>query len=215
MSSRHSIPAPTLARLAGYLRCLTEIEPHELEFVSSEELGRRAHCPAELVRRDLSYFGEFGRRGVGYNVALLRQTVADILRLDRPQSVVLLGAGNLGRALIAYPGWSGYNLQIVAAFDTDPAKIGTHLWGVEVLDAECVGIKIPEFRARLAIMAVPSAAAQAAADRVAAAGIRGILNFAPVPLTSPPGVEVRNVSFITEIAVLSYQAAVHEEGGVP
>ena len=95
-----SIPEPTLKRLAGYLRCLNEIDP-EMEFIASEELGRRTQCPAELVRRDLSYFGEFGRRGVGYNVTLLRQAIARILRLNQRQDIILVGAGNLGRALIA------------------------------------------------------------------------------------------------------------------
>lgn len=205
------IPSPTLERLAGYLRCLSEIEPHEMEFISSDELGRRTQCPAELVRRDLSYFGEFGRRGVGYNVTLLRQTIARILRLNQKQNAVLVGAGNLGMALLAYPGWDRYNLRIVAAFDVDPEKIGRRLWGTEVYDAASIGTRVPELDVKMAVLTVPASAAQSTADELVRAGIRGILNFAPVPILVPKGVVVRNVSFITEMAVLSYYTSVEEE----
>ncbi|MBW3625441.1 MAG: redox-sensing transcriptional repressor Rex [Armatimonadetes bacterium] len=203
MTSR-SIPEPTLKRLAGYLRCLNEIDPPDLEFIASEELGRRTQCPAELVRRDLSYFGEFGRRGVGYNVALLRQTIAKILHLNQRQNVILVGAGNLGRALVAYPGWHQYNLVIVAAFDTDPARIGEEIGGVRVEDASRLSERVDELGARMAILTVPAQAAQPAADQLIAAGIKGILNFAPTPLEAPRSVVVRNVSVITEMAALSY-----------
>lgn len=205
------IPAPTLERLAGYLHCLSEIDPHEMEFISSEELGKRTQTPAELVRRDLSYFGEFGRRGVGYNIVLLKQTISKILRLNRRQELILVGAGNLGMALLAYPGWDRYNLKIVAAFDTDPEKIGRRLWGTHVYDAATIGTVVREMNVKMAVLTVPAGAAQATADQLVAAGIRGILNFAPVPLAVPKHVVVRNVSFITEMAVLSYYASADTE----
>ena len=199
-----SIPEPTLKRLAGYLRCLNEIDPPDLEFIASEELGRRTQSPAELVRRDLSYFGEFGRRGVGYNVTLLRQTIAKILHLNQRQDIILVGAGNLGRALAAYPGWHQYNLVIVAAFDEDPQRIGEEIGGVKIEDVATLGVRIPELGARLAILTVPAPTAQPAANQLVAAGIRGILNFAPASLEAPRNVVVRNVSVITEMAALSY-----------
>lgn len=210
MASNADIPAPTLERLATYLGCLSDIDPREMEFISSEELGRRTQCPAELVRRDLSYFGDFGRRGVGYNVTLLRQAIVRILGLNRPQPVILVGAGHLGMALLAYPGWSRYNLSIVAAFDVDPLKIGTQLWGVEVHAADQIATTVRDLGVRMALVTVPAEVAQATADRLVAAGIRGILNFAPTPLAVPKHVVVRNVSFITEMAVLSYYTAAEE-----
>jgi redox-sensing transcriptional repressor len=202
--SARAIPEPTLKRLAGYLRCLNEIDPPDLEFIASEELGRRTQCPAELVRRDLSYFGEFGRRGVGYNVTLLRQTIARILHLNQRQDVILIGAGNLGRALISYPGWDQYHIVIAAAFDADPNKIGKPFGPVIVEDMDALLTRVPELNVRMAILTVPASAAQNAANQLVAAGIKGILNFAPTPLDAPRNVIVRSVSFITEMAVLSY-----------
>jgi len=189
---------------------LNEIDLPELEFIASEELGRRTQCPAELVRRDLSYFGEFGRRGVGYNVTLLRQTIARILHLNQRQDVVLVGAGNLGRALIAYPGWHQYHLVIAAAFDSDPQKIGREISGVRIEDFTTIGSRAPELNVRIAILTVPAGFAQSSANQLISAGIRGILNFAPTPLEAPRNVIVRNVSFITEMAVLLYLTAEQE-----
>jgi redox-sensing transcriptional repressor len=200
------IPEPTLRRLAGYLHCLNDIEP-ELEFIASEELGRRTQCPAELVRRDLSYFGEFGRRGVGYNVTLLRQNIARILHLNQRQNLILVGAGNLGRALISYPGWNQYHLVVAAAFDADPTKAGRKLDNVTIEDISTLDRRVKELGVRLAIMTVPAPSAQSVADLLIQAGIKGILNFAPTPLEAPSNVVVRNVSFITELAALSYLAA--------
>jgi redox-sensing transcriptional repressor len=202
-----SIPEPTLKRLAGYLRCLNEIDPPDLEFIASEDLGRRTQSPAELVRRDLSYFGEFGRRGVGYNVTLLRQTIAKILHLNQRQDVILLGAGNLGRALVSYPGWHQYHLVMVAAFDADPERIGQSIGDVKIEDVATLSERVRELGVQMAILTVPAQAAQDAANQLVAAGIKGILNFAPAPLEAPRNVVVRNVSFITEIAVLSYLTA--------
>lgn len=204
LGDQRNIPTPTLERLAEYLRCLNEIQDPEQEFISSEELGRRTQNPAELVRRDLSYFGEFGRRGVGYNIVLLRHTIAGILGLNRPQGVILVGVGNLGRALLAYPGWRQYNLSIVAAFDIDPAKIGEKIAGVQVYSPQDLPAVVADYKARMGILAVPALAAQESANLMVSAGIRGILNFAPKPLEVPPYVTVRAVSFITELAVLSY-----------
>ncbi len=203
MNSR-PIPEPTLKRLASYLRCLNEIELPDLEFIPSEDLGRRTQCPAELVRRDLSYFGEFGRRGVGYNVTLLRQAIAKILHLNQKQHVVLVGAGNLGRALASYPGWHQYHVVIAAAFDSDPARIGEKIAGVSVEDVATLERRIPELGVRMAILTVPAHVAQQSLNSLVAAGIQGILNFAPIPLEAPSHVTVRSVSFITEMAVLSY-----------
>jgi redox-sensing transcriptional repressor len=202
-----SIPEPTLKRLAGYLRCLNEIDPPDLEFIASEELGRRTQSPAELVRRDLSYFGEFGRRGVGYNVTLLRQTIARILHLNHRQDVILIGAGNLGRALIAYPGWDQYHIVIAAAFDADPSRVGEKIGEVQIEDSANLAARVAELGVKMAILTVPAPAAQPAANQLIAAGVKGILNFAPVPLEAPRNVIVRNVAFITEMAVLSYLTA--------
>ncbi|HEY3284515.1 MAG TPA: redox-sensing transcriptional repressor Rex [Armatimonadota bacterium] len=207
MTPRGDIPSPTLERLAEYLRCLTETDVDVEEFISSDQLGKRTRWPAELVRRDLSYFGEFGRRGVGYNVTLLRHALARILELNRPQPVVLVGLGNLGRALLTYPGWDRFNLFIAAVFDTDPRLVGKRVLGHDVLNADAIPEVVPTTKARMAMLSVPGSAAQEVADQLVACGIRGLLNFAPLALEVPKTVLVRNVSFITELAVLSHYTA--------
>ncbi len=198
------VPIPTLERLATYLRYLIDLETSGVETISSTDVERQTGINAAQFRKDLSYFGEFGKPGVGYNVAELQDRIARILKIDRMQSVLVIGAGNLGSALIGYPGLREHKFHIAAAFDADPAKIG-RAQGDLIIQADARLREINRtLNARIAILAVPASAAQAVAEEAIAAGVRVILNFAPIILRVPERIVVRNVSFLQELAVLSY-----------
>ncbi len=203
--SGERVPIPTLERLTTYLRCLVEMRATEIETVSSAEIERNTGINAAQFRKDLSYFGEFGKPGVGYSVAELENRISRILKIHELQPILLIGAGNLGAALVGYPGLEEHKFNIVAAFDNSPAKIGKRIGsGMEVLNFARLGEINAGVSARMAILAVPQNAAQAVADVAIAHGVRAILNFAPVLLRVPRHVIVRNVSFLQELAVLSY-----------
>jgi redox-sensing transcriptional repressor len=198
------VPIPTLERLTTYLRCLIDIRASGTETISSAQIERQTGVNAAQFRKDLSYFGEFGKPGVGYNVTELEGRIARILQIHRVQPIVLVGAGNLGSALMGYPGLKEHKFHIVTAFDNDPHKIGRRLWDIDVLDLRRIGEVNDVLGARIAILAVPSQAAQSVSEKLVEAGIRAILNFAPIILRVPRHVVVRNVSFLQELAVLSY-----------
>ncbi|NLH99725.1 MAG: redox-sensing transcriptional repressor Rex [Chthonomonadales bacterium] len=201
------VPIAALERLATYHRHLLDLEQERITTISSASLETHTGIPAAQFRKDLSYFGEFGKPGVGYEVSHLRESIARILRMDREQRVLLVGAGNLGAALVGYPGLKEQRLRLVAVFDNNYAKIGRRLWDMQILDVATLTEVNREMRAGIGIIAVPRQAAQGAADALIAAGVRAILNFAPATLRVPPGVMVRNVSFVQELAVLSYHLA--------
>lgn len=209
--SASRVPIPTLERLTTYLSCLLDLGGADVETVSSAEIEQHTGINAAQFRKDLSYFGEFGKPGVGYNVAELESRLARILQIHKIQPVVLIGAGNLGAALLGYPGLREHKFHIVAAFDNDPSKIGRRLWDHDILEYRKLGEVNQVLGARIAILAVPANAAQAVTDTAVASGIRAILNFAPVVLRVPSDVAVRNVSFLQELAVLSYHLT--ESGG--
>lgn len=198
------VPLPALERLATYIRCLMQLESEGVWTVSSQDMEKRTGVSAAQFRKDLSYFGEFGRRGIGYDVAQLHRRIAHVLRIEEEQSVLLIGAGHLGSALIAYPGWKAYRFRIAAVFDKDPEKIGTRIRRLLVRDIETLEEINAQIGARMGIIAVPAWEAQGVADRLVRAGIHGIINFAPVRLCVPNGVRVRDVCFICELTVLSY-----------
>ena len=206
------VPIPTLERLTTYLRCLIDLGTGDVQTISSAEIERYTGINAAQFRKDLSYFGEFGKPGVGYNVAELESRIARILQIHKIQPIVLIGAGNLGAALLGYPGLKEHKFHIVAAFDSDPAKIGNRLWDKEVLDYGRLAEVNQVIGARIAILAVPASAAQAATESAIAAGIRSFLNFAPINLRVPADVVVRNVSFLQELAVLSYHLKTESRG---
>lgn len=198
------VPVPTLERLATYLRYLLDLEQDRVETISSAEVEEQTGVNAAQFRKDLSYFGEFGKPGVGYNVPDLQARISRILKIDKEQRILLVGAGNLGSALVGYPGLKEHRFHLVAVFDSSPAKVGTRLWELEVLDIARLREVNASLRARIAILAVPRAAAQAVAEALVDAGVDAILNFAPTVLRLPEAVMVRNVSFVQELAVLSY-----------
>lgn len=204
VNSSPKVPVPTLERLATYLRFLIDLEVSQVETISSTDVERQTGINAAQFRKDLSYFGEFGKPGVGYNVVELQERIAKILKIDQLQPVIVIGAGNLGTALIGYPGLSEHKFQIAGAFDSDPNKIGRTHSDVVIQDMATLKEVNAKIQARIAIIAVPAVAAQAVADMAIAAGVRVILNFAPIILRFPERVVVRNVSFLQELAVLSY-----------
>ena len=173
--------------------------------VSSEQLARRGHTTAAQVRKDLSHFGSFGKRGLGYSVDELKDRLRIILGLDRVWRVILVGAGRIGSALFEYPDFKKRGYDCVAVVDNDPAKIGKK-WGERVIrPAEELESLIKELRATLVILAVPASAAQLVAECSVNAGVRGILNFAPVQIQVPEDIPVENVNLVMELEALSFQ----------
>lgn len=196
-----------MERLATYLTYLSKLEAHGVETISSAEMAARTGMNAAQFRKDLSHFGEFGRPGIGYNVRELTRRIARILKVDCEQCVLLVGAGNLGSAIVGYPALKAQNFHIVAAFDNDRNKIGRKLWDLRIQDISDLKKVNRKLNARIGIIAVPAEAAQQVAAALLEADIRAILNFAPVTLKLPPGIAARNVDFVQELAVLSFYAA--------
>jgi redox-sensing transcriptional repressor len=198
------ISESTVRRLSIYLRLLQDLEGTGQETASSEDLAERAGTTAAQVRKDLSAFGSFGKRGLGYSVAELLRTLREILGLDHRWKVALVGAGKIGSALFTYRNFQRRGFEIDAVFDTDPVKVG-QLWGSsEILDDSLMETELRQRHIDIVVIAVPSDAAQAVADRVVAAGVEAILNFAPVRLRVPASVAVRNVDMVVEMEGLAF-----------
>lgn len=198
-----SIPAATISRLPLYLRCLGEIDAGEIT-CSSEELALSAGVNPAQVRKDLSFIDPPGVRGVGYQISELRALLRRELGLTKEYRVAIAGAGNLGSALTAYPGFTGWGFDVVAIFDTDPSKVGK---SINTLTIEPLGNLDVIVKARsisIGIIATPADAAQDVADQFVNAGVRSILNFAPAVLRRPPGVEVRRVDLSSELQILAF-----------
>ena len=204
MPKENEVPLPALERLSTYIRCLMQLERDGVESISSQDMERFSGVSAAQFRKDLSYFGEFGKRGIGYNVRELRERIAHLLRIDEEQNVLLIGAGNLGSALIAYPGWRSYRFKIAAVFDRDPSKIGTTIRRLPVRDFEDVVEVNRTVGAKIGILAIPAWEAQEVAEKLMEAGVTGLINFAPLKIQAPPHVQVREVCFICELAILSH-----------
>jgi redox-sensing transcriptional repressor len=201
----------TVRRLSLYLRTLERLQAEGTETVASGDLADRAGTTAAQVRKDLSSFGSFGTRGLGYAVGPLHTRIREILGLTRPWRVVLVGAGRIGSALFAYPHFRERGFRIVAILDSDPAKIGGRWEGVEIQSADHLERVLAGAEPEILILAVPAGAAQGLAERAAAAGVRGILNFAPVRLRLPDEVEVNNVNLAVELEALSHALVLAED----
>lgn len=199
----HKIPDETVRRLPLYLRGLMVSADQGLEHISSKSLADFVGVPSWLIRKDFSYFGDFGTPGVGYNIERLAREIKKILRLDMVRRAALVGVGDLGSALLAYPGFRVYGLDIVAAFDADPKKVGRKVHGVQIEGLTRLGT-LPRRGISLAIVAVPRAAAQETADKLVEAGVRGILNFAPCKVAVPRRVKVITLDIAMELARLPY-----------
>jgi len=204
MNGQPKVPVPTLARLATYYTLLREAEDQGTETLNSSRIEGLCGIAATQIRKDLSRFGELGKPGVGYNVSELREHIAKILKLDRIQRVVIVGAGRLGQALAAYPGLADHSFEVVALFDSDAKKVGRPLSGHVVRDVSTLAKSLPALGARIAAIAVPASSAQGAADAAIAGGARWLLNFSPTHIKTPDDCVVRDVSFTQEFAVLAH-----------
>jgi redox-sensing transcriptional repressor len=198
------VPMPALERLATYLTTLVDLDHQCTDTVSSSDIERLTGINAAQFRKDLSYFGEFGRPGIGYDVQDLRASLAAILKVSRVQPVLLVGAGNLGSALVGFPGLKAQNFHIVAVFDNNYNKVGRALWGLEIRDIAQMAEVNKEIQARIGVIAVPAHSGQDVANRFVEAGIKAILNFTPTIIKVPSDVVVRNVDFVQEMAVLAF-----------
>ncbi len=205
MQNTPKVPEATIKRLSIYMRVLRDLEKKGVEVISSAELADICGVNAAQIRKDLTYFGEFGVRGVGYYVKELHFDIRKVLGLNRKRNVALIGVGNLGRALASYKNFAEHGYVFVAAFDVDPNKVGTYLpTGVPIHPVEEMPRIVAEKEIEIAIITTPAEAAQEAADAAVRAGIRGILNFAPVQIQVPEDVRVKKVDLTTEFDNLVY-----------
>jgi redox-sensing transcriptional repressor len=200
------IPEATVARLPVYLRALYVLAERGVTTVASDELARSAGVNSAKLRKDLSHLGSYGIRGVGYDVDYLVYQVSRALGLTQRWPVVIVGAGNLGRALANYGGFLTRGFQIEAVLDTDPALVGRELGGVVVRHVSELESVVSEHRVAIGVIAVPVGAAQAMCDRLVAVGVTSILNFAPLVLNVPEGVDVRKVDLSIELQILAFHA---------
>jgi redox-sensing transcriptional repressor len=197
----------TVRRLSLYLRFLEEFEGQGIATVSSGALASRGGTTSAQVRKDLSFFGSFGKRGLGYPVPELADRLREILGLKRRYQVAMVGAGKIGSALVQYRGFRQRGFDIVAIFDSDPAKIGRQWNGLTVLDIAALETEFARHPLDMAVLVTPAEAAQPVTDRLVALGIKSILNFAPVQLVVPDDVVVKTVNLALELETLSYALA--------
>lgn len=201
---KRNIPEPTIARLPRYLRTFVEFAHDHGSVISSKELAAASGINPAQVRKDLAYFGQFGQRGIGYDVKTLDTKMREILGLHKVWRIALVGAGNLGTALLQYGGFSKAGFRIEAAFDVDPSKVGWELEGVRIWATPAIRQVVREKKIEIGVLAVPASQAQRVADDLVDAGIRAILNFAPCVLTVPKSVLVRGVDLASELEHLTY-----------
>lgn len=204
-NEREAISELTTGRLSVYLRCLLFLEAQGQKTVSSQEMADRFHLNSAQIRKDLACFGEFGTRGVGYNVSRLRQHLVETLGIDRTRNVIIVGAGNLGRALADYAGFNSNGFRVVAMLDTDPAKVGQQSReGVPVIAWERLSEVVNRHDVDIGIIAVTPDAAQQVSEALAESGIHAILNFAPVQIRLRDEVKIRSVDLRINLESLSF-----------
>jgi len=203
-NARRRIPEATVARLPLYYRALLEAADHDVSTISSERLAELAGVNAAKVRKDLSYLGSYGTRGVGYDVDYLLHEISRELGLTRDWPVVIVGIGNLGRALANYRGFGARGFRIVALVDADDDLVGDAVGELTIEPIAALAPIVEERKITIGMIATPAAVAQEVADRLVSAGVRSILNFAPAVLTVPNGVSIRKVDLAIELQILSF-----------
>jgi redox-sensing transcriptional repressor len=203
-ADRPVIPRKTIYRLSVYLRCLARLKENNIQTVSSEALAKVAGVKSTQLRKDLAYFGQFGTRGLGYDVTQLSKMISDELGTTRLQPVILVGVGNLGLALLSYRGFEKEGFEIVAAFDADPRRRRDKKFAQPLLGMDEMPQFIRDHNVRMAILTVPAEAAQEVTNQLIGAGVVGLLNFSPSVLTVPEDVMVNTVNLAIELENLSY-----------
>ena len=199
-----SIPEATVGRLPRYLQALAGMAADGTAVASSEELALAAGVTSAKVRKDLSHLGSYGTRGVGYDIAYLIHQIRRELGLTQDWGIAIAGIGNLGHALANYKGFADRGFRVAALVDVDPAKVGERVGELEVVHIDDLPALVEERAIAIGVIATPATAVQDVGDRMVAAGIRSILNFAPAPLVAPPGVSVRSVDLAVELQILAY-----------
>ena len=194
----------TVRRLSAYLRFLEDFEGRGLSTISSDELARRGGTTSAQVRKDLSFFGSFGKRGLGYSVPELAAKLRQILGLGREWRVIIVGAGKIGAALAQYRGFRQRGYNIIAVYDSSPEKIGRSLEGIEIRDMRRFESDVATEQPEIAVIAIPGEGAQEVLDRIVRTGIKAVLNFAPVQLNAPADVTVKAVNMAMELEGLSF-----------
>lgn len=203
-ANRPAIPRKTVYRLSLYLRCLARLKDNNIQTVSSEALAKVAGVKPTQLRKDLTYFGQFGTRGLGYDVAALSQMISDELGTTSLQPVILVGVGNLGLALLSYRGFEKEGFEIIAAFDIDPKRRRDKDVDLPIVGMDQLADFVQNHHVKMAIITVPAAVAQEVANSLVQYGVMGILNFAPIVLHVPEDVMVNNVNLAIELENLSY-----------
>ena len=209
-----TVPNPAVRRLSLYLRQLESLKRSQRSTVSSKQLGESLGLTDAQVRKDLAYFGQFGHPGIGYRVEDLIGQVKRILGTDKTWNVILVGAGNLGRALSAYRGFEAKGFRLAAVFDNDESKVGKRLGPFSIQSLAELPDTLQKQNVKLAILAVPAEHAQEVADQLIDAGVRGLLNFAPVSITVPPHVALNAVDLAVQLEQLSFQESLSALGRV-
>ena len=202
--AERGIPEATVARLPIYLRALTALADRDVATASSEDLASAAGVNSAKLRKDLSYLGTYGTRGVGYDVNYLRYQIARQIGLTQDWSVVIVGIGNLGHALANYSGFASRGFQIAALLDSDPSRVGEQVGDVQISSLDDLDTIVREGKVAIGVIATPAGAAQNVCDRLVQAGVSSILNFAPIVLTVPDHVDVRKVDLSIELQILAY-----------
>jgi len=198
------ISEAVVRRLPLYLRYLYQLQTRNVQTVSSQDLGAKLELNPAQIRKDLAYFGEFGKKGIGYDVDYLIEKIRQILKLDRHINVALVGAGNLGRALCNYNAYQNDLMKIVAVFDAYPGKIGEKINHLSILPMSKLEETVKDLNIRIGIITVPAVEAQLVADQFVAAGIEAILNFAPTVIKVPDHIRVHHADFTTELLSLAF-----------
>lgn len=198
------IPDIIIGRLPVYLRALQRLSDRGIQNTSSQELGEIVGISAAQIRKDISQFGEFGKQGTGYSIEFLLKKLREILKVDRIWDVVVVGAGDMGHAVANYQGFQNRGFHIVAIFDSDKAKVGQTIGKFAVEDAEGMIEKIRESGVKIAMLTVPAVAAQDVADKLVQAGVRAILNYAPISLNVPNNVKVQYIDPSTHLQRMTY-----------
>ena len=202
--TNHNVPAIVIGRLPLYLRALTQLAAEGRHVTSSQELSEKLGFSSAQIRKDLSYFGEFGKQGTGYEIVFLEQSLKEILQVHHVWDMALVGAGDLGRALANYNGFEARGFRITSIFDADPEKIGTMIGDWPVLPMDTMMRVIRERKIELAIVAVPAAAAQQVANELVESGVRAILNYAPTTLSVPSRVKVFHIDPVAGLQSMTY-----------
>ncbi|RME87362.1 MAG: redox-sensing transcriptional repressor Rex [Anaerolineae bacterium] len=198
------IPDIIIGRLPIYLRALQRMAERGVQVTSSKELGEQVDISAAQIRKDISQFGEFGKQGMGYNVAFLIEKLREILKVDRVWDVVVVGAGDIGHAVARYQGFTDRGFRIVAIFDNDPEKIGKKAGNFVIQDVAHMGEYIRREGIKIAMIAVPASAAQEVANELVEAGVKAILNYAPINISVPEGVHVQYIDPVTHLQRMTY-----------